>query len=164
MSLESSLYVLAEKLGVTTDFWDWKGRHTRVPQHTIIAVMAAMGVDAATETSTEAAIAELELKPWRRGLPPVVVVSEGDTTHVEAHVVHGHPAQIRLRLEDGEVRYLGQRHHMVEPREVDGTLIGEASFAVPSDLPTGYPNCCPMTGSPTRPSSLPRASWGCPSG
>ena len=138
MSLESSLYVLAEKLGVTTDFWDWKGRHTQVPQHTIIAVMAAMGVDAATETSAEAAIAELELKPWRRGLPPVVVVSEGDTTHVEAHVVHGHPAQIRLRLEDGEVRYLGQRHHMVEPREVDGTLIGEASFAVPSDLPTGY--------------------------
>ena len=41
MSLESSLYVLAEKLGVTTDFWDWKGRHTQVPQHTIIAVMAA---------------------------------------------------------------------------------------------------------------------------
>ncbi|WP_341729995.1 4-alpha-glucanotransferase [Brooklawnia sp.] len=138
MSHESSLQILAEKLGIATDFWDWKGRHTQIPQHTIIAVMAAMGVDAATEESAAAAVVELELKPWRRGLSSVVVVTEGDQAHVEAHVVHGHPAQIRLRLEDGEVRYLGQRHHMVEPREVDGTLIGEASFAIPSDLPTGY--------------------------
>ncbi|WIY83331.1 4-alpha-glucanotransferase [Propionimicrobium sp. PCR01-08-3] len=138
MSHESSLRILAEKLGIATDFWDWKGRHTPVSEHTIVAVMAAMGVDAATGESAEAALAELELKPWRRGLPPVVVVSEGDSAHVEAHVAHGHPAQIRLRLENGEVRYLGQRHHMVEPRDVDGVLIGEASFAIPSDLPTGY--------------------------
>ncbi len=138
MSDESSLYTLAELLGIATEFWDWKGRHTQVSQQTMIAVMAAMGVDASSAEKADAAIVEHHLKPWRRGLPPVVVATEGAQTHVEAHVVEGHPAQIRLRLETGEVRYLGQRPHTVEPREIDGVLIGEASFQVPADLPTGY--------------------------
>lgn len=138
MSAESSLHTLADLLGVATEFWDWKGRHTQVSQESIVKVMAAMGVDASTPEKAETAIAEHGLKPWRRSLPPVVVTVEGKQTHVEAHVVHGHPAQIRLRLETGEVRYLGQRSHLVEPREIDGVMIGEASFQVPADLPIGY--------------------------
>lgn len=138
MSLESSLHILADKLGIATEFWDWKGRHTQVAAQTIIKVMAAMGVDASDEEHVQAAIAELEIKRWRRSLPPVIVVTEGNQTQVEAHVAHGHPAQIRLRLEAGGVRYLGQRGHDVEPREIDGVLIGEASFQIPADLPVGY--------------------------
>lgn len=138
MTAASSLYALADLLGIATEFWDWKGRHTQVSEETIIKVMAGMGVDASTPDSVEAAIADHGLKPWRRSLPPVVVAVEGAQTHVEAHVLHGHPAQIRLRLETGEVRYLGQRQHNVEPREVDGAMIGEASFQIPADLPTGY--------------------------
>lgn len=139
MNAGSALHRLAELLGIATEFWDWKHRHTQVPDETIIKVMAAMGVDASTPDHAEAAIAEHDLKPWRRSLPPVVVMVEGDDhAHVEVHVVHGHPAQIRLRLETGEVRYLGQRQHLVEPRQIDGVLIGEASFQIPADLPTGY--------------------------
>lgn len=138
MSAGSRLLHLAGLLGIATEFWDWKGRHTQVSEDTVIKVMAAMGVQAATPEQVEAAIAEHGLKPWRRSLPPVVVVPEGEQAHVEVHVVHGHPAQIRLRTETGEVRYLGQRQHLVPPREIDGVLIGEASFQIPHDLPTGY--------------------------
>ncbi len=138
MADQSSLTALAEALGVATDFWDWKGRHTTVSEDTIIKVMAAMGIDASSPEAIEAALAEVDLKPWRRSLPPVVVVTAGSQSHVEAHVVDGHPAQLRLRLETGEVRYLGQRQHLVPPREVDGVWIGEASFQIPADLPVGY--------------------------
>ncbi|MGI5951802.1 MAG: 4-alpha-glucanotransferase, partial [Brooklawnia sp.] len=129
---------LAGLLGIATEFWDWKGRHTEVSHDTIIRVMAAMGVDASTDDKAQQAIAEHELKPWRRSLPPVVVVTQGEQAPVEAHVIDGQPAQVRLRLETGEVRYLGQRQHLVPPRMVDDVLIGEASFQIPGDLPTGY--------------------------
>ena len=138
MVAQTPLKTLADLLGIATEFWDWKGRHTIVSDDTIIKVMAAMGVQAATDEQVEHAIAEHDLKPWRRSLPPVVVVTQGDSAHVEAHVVDGQPAQLRLRLETGEVRYLGQRQHLVPARTIDGVAIGEASFQVPADLPTGY--------------------------
>lgn len=138
MPVQASLATLAGMLGVATEFRDWKGNHRAVSDDTIVGVLKAMGVDASTPGKVAGAIAEVELKPWRRSLPPVVVVPEGTQSHVEVHVVDGHPAQVRLRLETGEVRYLGQREHLVPPREVDGVLTGEASFQIPADLPTGY--------------------------
>ncbi len=132
------LHVLAERLGIATEYWDWKGRHVPVSHETIIKVLAAMGIDAHTDEQAEAALREIDMRPWRRGLPPVVVVTQGEQKHMEVHVAHGHPAQVRLKLEDGGIRYLGQCQHDVPPREVDGELIGEASFQIPGDLPTGY--------------------------
>ena len=45
MNAGSALHRLAELLGIATEFWDWKHRHTQVPDETIIKVMAAMGVE-----------------------------------------------------------------------------------------------------------------------
>ena len=138
MTSQASLHALAARLGIATEFWDWKGHHTIISDDTIVKVLAALGVDASSDDAAEQAQIELDLKPWRRTLPPVVVVTEGQQTHVEVHVADQHPAQLRLHLETGEVRQLGQRQHLVAPREIDGALIGEASFQIPGDLPTGY--------------------------
>ena len=54
------------------------------------------------------------------------------------HVVDGDPARLEVELEDGTWRRLDQVDHWVEPRDVDGTRVGEATFAVPTDLPLGY--------------------------
>ena len=132
------LHQLADRLGVATEFWDWKGRHTLVSDETIIKVLSAMGVEAQTDEQIDAAFVELDMRAWRRGLPPVVVITQGEQRPLEVHVTHGHPAQVRLKLEDGGTRYLGQRQHDVAPREIDGVLTGEASFQIPGDLPTGY--------------------------
>ena len=43
-----------------------------------------------------------------------------------------------MRLEDGGGRDLNQLINDESPREVDGRLIGEATFEIPGDLPTGY--------------------------
>ena len=54
------------------------------------------------------------------------------------HVVDGDPARLEVELEDGTWRRLDQVDRWVEPRDVDGTRVGEATFAVPGDLPLGY--------------------------
>lgn len=52
---------------------------------------------------------------------------------------HGSPARVWVRCEDGaERRDVRQLENYTPPFDLDGTLIGEASFALPTDLPPGY--------------------------
>ena len=48
------------------------------------------------------------------------------------------PVQAWAELEDGTRRDRVQLDHWVDPVQVDGALVGEASFEVPGDLPLGY--------------------------
>ena len=60
-----------------------------------------------------------------------------------------------------------QLDNFTPPYDLDGRLIGEASFALPADLPLGYHRVHLRSGGPRRPalrSSSPRRGWGCPSG
>jgi 4-alpha-glucanotransferase len=84
------------------------------------------------------ALKDAELAPWRRLLPPVVVVREGRESVVAAHVPHGDPVNLWISLEDGTHLDVPQRDHWEEPREVDGILKGRASFALPGFLPLGW--------------------------
>ena len=55
------------------------------------------------------------------------------------HVNHGDPAGLWIRLEDGSVRTgLRQLENNRPPYDLDGQLIGEATFELPADLPIGY--------------------------
>jgi hypothetical protein len=55
------------------------------------------------------------------------------------HVPHGQPAEVWLRLEDGTFRTgIRQVDNFTGPFDLDGRLIGEASFVLPDDLPLGY--------------------------
>jgi 4-alpha-glucanotransferase len=84
--------------------------------------------------------------PWRRALPPVVVVRRGEIAEVPVHVDHGDPVQAWLELErsDGAagdvpvIRELEQADVYVEPRTVDGRVVGRATFTLPEDLPLGW--------------------------
>jgi len=126
---------LARAHGVMTEYADWRGRQVEVSAETIEAVLAALGVDT---TDVERALARKDHEPWLRMLPPSVVTVAGETAWVPVHVVDGDPVQVWVELEDGSERRLDQVDHWVEPREVDGTRLGEATFAVPADLPLGY--------------------------
>jgi 4-alpha-glucanotransferase len=133
-----SLTELAHAVGIATDFWDWKGQHTVVSEHSIRAVLAALGIDASTEEATAQALADHALTAWRRTLPPTVVAREGWTPWVPVHVVHGSEVHVSIELEDGSTRAARQVDRWVDPREVDGVLIGEATVELPGDLPTGW--------------------------
>ena len=129
------LVELARAHGVMTEYVDFRGQQVRVSEETIEAVLTAMGVDV---TSPAAALAEHAVAPWRRMLPPCVVTVEGAPTWVPVHVTDGDPVEVWVELEDGSARRCDQVDHWVEPRDVDGTRIGEATFTTPTDLPLGY--------------------------
>lgn len=132
------LIALAGAYGVATDYWDWQGRHVEVSADTLIAVLAALGVSAQTPEQVDAVLADLELRSWRRCLPATVVTRVGWTPWVPVHVSAGTAVAVRIELEDGSTRDALPVDHWVEPRIVDDVEIGEATFALPDDLPPGY--------------------------
>jgi 4-alpha-glucanotransferase len=137
---------LAQRCGVGTDYWDWQGRHTTVSVDTVAAVLAVLGIDASSEESVARAHQELDDRPWRRLLPPVVVMRQGTTGSVLAHVTHGAPLHVEVRTEDGAVVDAVQTEHNVAPHDLGGSLVGEARFELPADLPLGYHSLVATSG------------------
>ena len=86
--LDPTLRRLADAYGIATEFWDWQGRHILVSTETIRSVLAALGVDAATPSAAEAALAEQHLAAWRRMLPPVVTCRAGWTPYYRLCTSH----------------------------------------------------------------------------
>jgi len=137
--LPDSLVELARRYGVATEFEDWTGRRTAVADSTLIAVLDALEVDAATEDERAAALAAHDRDHWSHSLPPTIVGRSGVASPFWVHVTHGEPAGLWLRLEDGSVRTgLRQLENNRAPYDLDGQLIGEATFELPDDLPLGY--------------------------
>ncbi len=54
------------------------------------------------------------------------------------HVPHGEAVTVDLEIEGGGLISLTQLMIWVDPRSVDGALIGEATFEIPDDVPLGY--------------------------
>jgi 4-alpha-glucanotransferase len=134
-----SLVELAGRFGIAAEYQDWTGRRAVVSETTLVAVLAAFGVAAGTESERAAALTASDRSYWSRALPAAIVARAGAETRFWAHVTHGHPAQVWLRLEDGTVRAgLRQVDNFSPPFDLDGRWIGEASFLLPPDLPLGY--------------------------
>jgi 4-alpha-glucanotransferase len=137
--LAPSLVELAGRFGIATDYDDWTGRRVSVPESTLVAVLAALGVAAATEPERSTALTGHDRAYWSRPLPTTIVGRAGAPTSFWVHVTHGHPAQVWLQLEDGTVRTgIRQVDNFTAPFDLDGRAVGEASFVLPDDLPPGY--------------------------
>lgn len=134
-----SLTELAGWFGIATEYEDWSGRRIAVPESTVVTVLAALGIAAADEPQRRAAQNAHERAYWSRALPPTILGRPGVATTFWVHVTHGQPAEVWLQLEDGTVRTeICQVDNFKGPFELDGRWIGEASFALPDDLPLGY--------------------------
>ena len=133
------LIELAQAHRVATEFWEWGGAHRSVPAATIVAALGALDVDASTPESIQAARVDVDERPWRRVLPPTVVMTSGTASNLLVHVHHRDTVTVWVELEDGGSEWpLTQVDRPVEPRVVDGRLIGEATFSLPAELPIGY--------------------------
>ncbi len=127
-----SLAELAGHFGIATDYEDWSGRRVEIPESTLVAVLAAFGVAAATESERSAAQTAHDRRYWSRALPPTILGRPGAPTTFWVHVTHGQPAEVWLRLEDGSVRTgIRQVDNFNGPFDLDGRSIGEASFVLP---------------------------------
>lgn len=134
--VDEGLARLADACGVAVSYVDQAGVTVQVSRGTIEAVLRALDVD--LDSGVDAALERIELRDWRRMLPPVFIGREGEERRLWVHVPDGDPVAVRVRLEDGSAVTLTQLDRWVEPREIDGVRTGEASFAVPGDLPLGY--------------------------
>lgn len=137
--LPGSLVELSGRFGVATGFHDWTGRFQVVSESTLVAALGALGVAAATDADRVASLTAHDRDYWRRSLPPTIVARSGQAAAVWVHVTHGEPVGVWIRLEDGSVRAgLRQLENNRPPYDLDGRLVGEATFEIPADLPVGY--------------------------
>ena len=172
--LDPALADLAHAYGVATEYWDQGGEHRVVSAETVVAVLAALDVDASTQESRWHAWERLRDRDWRRTLPPVFVMRQGTPGRTWVHVPHGTGVAVHVELEEGGRVDLVQLDHLVPPHEIDGELVGEAAFALPGDLPLGWhtlvadgeavQGSCPLAVTPER-LALPevlaeRPAWG----
>jgi 4-alpha-glucanotransferase len=137
--LAASLVELAGRYGVAITYDDWAGGRQVASEATLVAVLRALGVEAANEDDRQTSLYFHDLNHWQRVLPPTVVTRTGRPATFWVHVTHGDPVGGWIRLEDGTVRTgLRQLENNTPPRDVDGRLVGEATFELPADLPAGY--------------------------
>lgn len=135
---DGAVAALATALGIATHYWDYAGREHAVTDTTLRAIIASLGFDASTPEAAQASLVAVEDEPWRHTLPPVTVNQDDHNTWIPVHVPHGRAVRCWVHLEDGGQIPLAQVDNWVEPREVDGRLIGRATFDIPAGLPLGW--------------------------
>jgi 4-alpha-glucanotransferase len=154
-SAELSLVELAGRFGIATDYEDWTGRRVAVPEKTVVAVLGAFGVAAATEPERVAALAAHDRAYWSRPLPATIVGRAGVQTSFWVHGTHGDVVEVWVTLEDGTVRGgIPRIDNAATPFDLDGRLVGELSFVLPPDLPLGYHRLHMRTGEQQASSAL----------
>jgi 4-alpha-glucanotransferase len=137
--VSDALRELAGEYGVAVEYWDWRNEHVQVSDDTLIAVLAALDVDASTPQACAAALAARRDEAWRRVLPSYLVVRQGRHRELTVHLADGTSADVWVTLEDGRYHSnLTQLPDHEPPHEVDGRPLVRARFAVPADLPPGY--------------------------
>ena len=132
------LLELAQTYSIATEFWTFTGELKEISSQTLTKVLAAMSVDATTEETCREAIELARTRPWRLTLPECTVVREGSEARVPVHLPDGGAVDFEILLEDGTVRKVEQADIYAPPMMIEGSMIGEATFILPSDLPLGY--------------------------
>jgi len=138
VEVSGALAELAARYGVDVVYEDWQGRRHAVEADTVVAVLAALGVDAADEQRAVAALTAWIDAGRRAVLPSYVIARVGAPVTVAVHVPHGTGVTVAVLTETGQQLAAVQQRHDVEPHRVDGELIGEALFGLPAVLAAGY--------------------------
>ena len=112
MTVDPDLARLASAHGVATDYKDQLERTVAVSRESVVAVLAALGVDASTPSAVRDGLAEVTARP---AMPPVVVMRQSERRELSV------PSSAALVLESGE--------------EVD---VGAGGTATLAGLPLGW--------------------------
>ncbi|MEV4438689.1 4-alpha-glucanotransferase [Streptomyces sp. NPDC049577] len=135
---------LAALHGVATSYEPSPGRTVRVPEDTVVAVLAALGVDASTPRAVRDALAAREQAERGRLLPPAVVAREGDARPDVPDLPEG--TVLRIETEDGARldRFedpLPLGHHLLRAAAPDGRTASAPLIVAPRRLPAPPERC-----------------------
>jgi len=136
--MPDQLAALARAFGVATEYRDQAGVLWPVGRATLERVLAALHVDARTPTGRAAAWDRVRCGPWRRLLPPVVVVRQGHARQVMAHGPADATIEAWAEFETGGSLPLAEVANPAGARTIDGVRTRRRAFALPPDLPLGW--------------------------
>ncbi|OSM04299.1 putative 4-alpha-glucanotransferase [Magnetofaba australis IT-1] len=139
------LMALAEAAGVQTRYWLADGTQMDPPGATFTAILAALDLPADTRRDAAASLKRLQRRPWRPGMPPVLVRYE-DQVPFDIPIVWDAARgdsqfHWRLTLEDGRTRgasFLFSDLPRAESIEVGGKQLERRLFWNHDHLPCGY--------------------------
>ncbi|MEW2121944.1 4-alpha-glucanotransferase [Streptomyces sp. NPDC005474] len=129
---------LAELHGVAPSFSPSPDRTVDASDSALVAVLAALGVDATTPDAVRSALAARERELAARLLPPTVVCGADGTATALAHLPEG--TRLRIRTEQGEicdsVDRLPPGIHELDALAPDGRTARAHLVVAPARLPT----------------------------
>ena len=128
---------LAQAHGIATEFEDWKGNAVQVSDETLIAVLAALDVDASSPQDVQGALAAAKDAAASRTLPACTVVVEGASVEISAHLPDGGVRCCVVTEEGGRVE-VEQAAEEGAPRVADGRRLVGVTLRVAGELPLGY--------------------------
>lgn len=135
---------LAQKVGVETGYYDFRGEHRTVPASSCRHILSAMGFGDCDPDSQSAAILGLEDEQWQRMVPPVCIVRRNDSRHVPLYMTE---RQLEVRLhwrlwyEDGRLltgHWQPDKLRRRQERDIEGTRWVCCDAPLPPDLGPGY--------------------------
>ncbi len=135
---------LASAYGVQSVYYDITHRRVRVPPHTLLAVLKALGAPLERAGDARDALRAHELAQWRRICDPVAVSWEGDSAGLALRLPAAAAesrADLRLRLENGSDLTLPVDLSLlpaVREASVEGERFVMKTVALPGELPRGY--------------------------
>lgn len=136
-AIDAQLAALAAAHGVLSTYDDWAGRPVEVPPATVVAVLTALGVDAASDDGVRRSLAAVADREWRQLCPPTVVVTP-DQRAIAVHVPAGRDLHCAVELEDGGSLTIEVTGSPVEVRQVGGQLLERWEVQVPPAVDPGY--------------------------
>ncbi|WP_170323980.1 4-alpha-glucanotransferase [Cryptosporangium phraense] len=147
MTIDRDLAALAAAHGVATEYVGSTGRPETVTPDTVIAVLGALGVAAGTPAEVAASLADADTTPWRRLLPPTVVVTAGAPATVEVHTPSGVVPSVVVHTEPGP-ELPTQNGDVTQARTV-GELLREARTVSLPPLEPGWHRLVATAGGET---------------
>ncbi|QKV94954.1 4-alpha-glucanotransferase [Streptomyces sp. NA02950] len=144
---------LAELHGVATSYEPAPGRTVPVPEDTVVAVLAALGVDASTPRSVTEALERHTSRERDRLLPPCVVVRPGGTPRPS--VPEG--TALRVRTEDGALHTWGPADGPAAERLPP---LPPGAHTLTAQAPDGRRACATLIAAPDRMPVPPARSHG----
>jgi 4-alpha-glucanotransferase len=132
----AQLQELARSYAIGTSFAGWDGSERTVSAGTLRLLLAALGVEAGSPEATRNALSRHEDDAWRRPLPPVVVLQEGQQPQIPVNAPEGDTVTVRLRAEDGTDLALDATS--AETRPIDGMAVTRTAFNLPGGLDLGW--------------------------
>ena len=127
---------LATEAGIAAQWWDVAGKRTTVSPETKIALLAALGLDVASEAQARDSLARLVDDTQRRRLPFSLVLRLGEPLVASLRDM-ARAADARIVREDGAVAEWPVEPADGVPRDLpDGRSVSERRIALP-ELPIG---------------------------